>query len=489
MSRAGFRFSLPVLGQAAVMAALGVIAVVLFRLQGASTLHFDVSQERIVAVAAVLAIYVAFCLAIATRVSRRHAAVEHSATSDNEILIVYASQTGTAEALALRTLDTLRHGSIAARCLSIANVDSAMLAGCDRALFVVSTTGEGDAPDDAYAFVRDAMQNDATIPKLRYGLLSLGDREYQTFCGFGRMLEHWLREHGATPLFDSVEVDDGDEGALRHWQHQLTTLGANVEAADWSRPDYQRWTLAQRRVLNPGSPGAPAVWIRMEPIGNEVSPWQAGDVVEILPGPPGSDHPHREYSIASLPQDGGIELLVRQMRGADGQLGLGSGWLTERAVPGDEIALRTRRNASFHAPSDARPMILIGNGTGIAGLRALLKERIAAGRHRNWLLFGERTRAHDLHFGDELQQWHADAKLERMNCAYSRDEPRGRYVQHLVTETAETLRAWIADGASIYVCGSLRGMAPAVDTALADALGAAQMEQLRIEGRYRRDVY
>src|SRR5690606_17814853 len=47
--------------------------------------------------------------------------------------------------------------------------------------------------------------------------------------------------------------------------------------------------------------------------------------------------PHREYSIASLPGDRAIELLVRQMRDSNGRLGLGSGWLTEHAPVGGEI--------------------------------------------------------------------------------------------------------------------------------------------------------
>ena len=59
------------------------------------------------------------------------------------------------------------------------------------------------------------------------------------------------------------------------------------------------------------------------------------------------------------------------MRGPDGDLGLGSGWLTHVARLGDEIDLRLRSNRNFHAPDDDRPMILIGNGTGLAGLRAL----------------------------------------------------------------------------------------------------------------------
>ena len=47
----------------------------------------------------------------------------------------------------------------------------------------------------------------------------------------------------------------------------------------------------------------------------------------------------------------------------------------------------------------------------------------------------------------------------------------------------------VAAGAAIYVCGSLDGMAGGVDTVLREVLGAAQVEALIEEGRYRRDVY
>lgn len=72
---------------------------------------------------------------------------------------------------------------------------------------------------------------------------------------------------------------------------------------------------------------------------------------------------------------------------------------------------------------------------------------------------------------------------------FSRDQPERRYVQHRLLECAPQLRAWIGEGASIYVCGSLKGMAPEVDAALSQILGADVMEQLAVDGRYRRDVY
>jgi sulfite reductase (NADPH) flavoprotein alpha-component len=44
-------------------------------------------------------------------------------------------------------------------------------------------------------------------------------------------------------------------------------------------------------------------------------------------------------------------------------------------------------------------------------------------------------------------------------------------------------------GAAIYVCGSLAGMAPGVDAVLRATLGDVEVERLREAGRYRRDVY
>ena len=85
-------------------------------------------------------------------------------------------------------------------------------------------------------------------------------------------------------------------------------------------------------------------------------------------------------------------------------------------------------------------MILIGNGTGLAGLRALLKARLAAGRHRNWLVFGERQAAHDWFCRAEIEGWRDAGQLERLDAVFSRDQEERRYVQHLLREQAHGSR-------------------------------------------------
>ncbi|WP_363797987.1 sulfite reductase subunit alpha [Lysobacter firmicutimachus] len=496
--------------------------------------------------AALFAAYAGFVAAVAVsraRHARREALPALSPESPGEWLIAFASQTGFAEQLARRSHAALTEAGLRADLAVLGTLDAERLARYPRALFVVSTTGEGDAPDSAAAFVRRVMGAAAALPQLRYGVLALGDREYREYCAFGHRLDHWLRHAGAQPLFDLVEVDNGETGALRHWQHHLGLLAGRTDLPDWSAPAYAAWRLQQRRESNPGSAGAPAFHIALTPADGGGADWRAGDIAEIGPRNAGDEVarwlaqagldgaqtvrrdetslpiaevlagsrlpdpttcigqsaqavadalqplPHREYSIASLPADGSLQLLVRQMRRDDGRLGLGSGWLTEHAALGGEIDLRIRSNPSFHTPDDARPIVLIGNGTGLAGLRALLKTRIAAGHRRNWLLFGERNAACDLHYREELEAWRAGGAIERVDYAFSRDGQARVYVQDRLREQRPRVREWVAAGAAIYVCGSLEGMAPAVEAALQEAIGVEALENLAAQGRYRRDVY
>ncbi|USQ95089.1 sulfite reductase subunit alpha [Caulobacter sp. RL271] len=455
---------------------------------------FSPETRRLIAAGAVAGVYGLFCGGIALRetLRRRAARREVQALSQGAgepVLVAYASQTGFAEELANATAKALSDAGAPVTLRELGAVTAPDLTG--RALFVVSTTGEGDAPDPARAFIRDVMKDGADLSALRYGVLALGDSSYAHVCAFGRSLDAWLAHSGAAPLFDRVEVDDGDPGALRHWQGQLSLLTGVTDAPDWSRPAYGRWTLAERRLLNPGGPGGEAWHIRLTPPDPSVgdgAAWQAGDILEI--GPRNDPAlPHREYSIASLPSDGGVELIVRLTARADGQPGLGSGWLCQAAAVGGLIDARVRVNRGFHAPDPIRPLILIGSGTGLAGLRAHLKARAALGAHRNWLVFGERTSAHDFFHRAEIQGWKAAGVLERLDLAFSRDQTERTYVQHRLRAAAEVLRQWVTDGAAIYVCGSLEGMSRDVHAALVEVLGTETVERLTDEGLYRRDVY
>lgn len=466
----------------------------------ASLFSLYFSAPRDLSAALVLLAYLSFCLATLQRQRARQAMSQPPALQQLQqtVIVAYASQTGYAEQLARLTVQQLQQAGMHVQLLPLASLRAELLQQARRILFIVSTSGEGDAPDSAAGFSRQLLSRPLALPGLEYALLALGDRHYRQFCAFGHRLQHWLHQQQARSLFDLIEVDNADAGALRHWQHHLGLLSGHTELADWAAPAYQPWILAERRLLNPGSCGAPVYRLALTPPPD--SRWQAGDIAEIGPGyPPDAAPatvtaarpplPHREYSIATLPADGRLELLVRQMRRPDGSLGLGSGWLTAYAEPGQPVALRIRENRNFHTPPAPQRLILIANGTGLAGLRAHLKARAAAGQHGHWLIFGERQQAHDYYYREEIEAWQASGLLQRLDLCFSRDQPQRRYVQHALQENAGELQAWLGQGAAILVCGSLQGMAQDVHATLEQLLGAGQLEQLGESGRYLRDVY
>lgn len=405
-------------------------------------------------------------------------------------LIGFASQSGQAEQLAWQSAGQLQAAGLAVQVRPLASLTESDLSQAQKALFVVSTFGDGQAPDSARGFERRVLGQPWSLGHLDYALLSLGDRQYAHFCAFGQRLHQWLGARGARSAFAPVEVDSADPAPLQHWQQQLGQLTGSQPGQAWQGAAFEDWTLLGRELLNPGSQGEPVYLLALQPPGERS--WQAGDLIEMLPRL-SVDVPltteAREYSIASLPEDGVLELIVRQHRHSDGSFGLGSGWLTEHAPLGSPISLQLRRNSSFHLHHDDLPLILIGNGTGLAGLRSLLKARVAQGRQRNWLLFGERSESHDFFCRAELEGWLACGDLHRLDLAFSRDQAHKVYVQHRVRENAELLRKWLAEGAVIHICGSLQGMAGGVEETLVEIIGTDGLETLVEQGRYRRDVY
>ena len=495
-------------------------------------LAFVLREARLLAALLACLSYVLLCLAV--WLPRRQVAGDES----GDLLLAYASQSGQAREIATRSAAQLRQAGQACRLLPLERLQPSQLEQYRRALFVVSTYGEGEAPDNGALFERRLHTATADLRSLEFAVLALGDSHYRHFCAFGERLERRLRRLHATPLCDLLRVDRGDPATLRHWQQQLAQLAGSSDFDDWQPPQYEHWRLRERRLLNPGSLGGPVYHLRLD-CAEGARSWRAGDLVEI--GPRHSraacaallEHlglasdsrlndgslllealrtrrwpespeamrgleadallaalpalPHREYSIASQPGDGALELLVRLARRADGSPGLGSGWLCLEAGLDERIDLRIRSNPAFHGPDPGTPLILIGNGTGLAGLRAHLRERPPG--TRNWLLFGERQVSRDAFFADELQAWQASGHLQRLDLAWSRDQAQPVYVQHLLRDQADSLRRWLDDGAALYLCGSLQGMGLELHQLLCGLLGETQLQALAEQGRYRRDLY
>ena len=180
-------------------------------------------------------------------------------------------------------------------------------------------------------------------------------------------------------------------------------------------------------------------------------------------------------------------------------LGSASGFLAALAE-GDTAAVYVEPNERFRVPADdARDIIMIGPGTGVAPSRGFVQERAERGAAgRNWLFFGARHFNRDFLYQAEWQQALQRGELHELDLAFSRDQADKIYVQHRLRQRGREVHAWLREGAHLYVCGAI-SMGKDVHAALLeivaehaglDAEGASEfLAGLQKEGRYSRDVY
>src|SRR5918992_815758 len=96
--------------------------------------------------------------------------------------------------------------------------------------------------------------------------------------------------------------------------------------------------------------------------------WRLAEVIEVVPETP------RSYSIASAPEDERLMLAVDRLD--DGEV---SPYLTDVLMAGDKLELRGPIGGYFTwEAADGGPLLLVGGGSGVVPLMAMIRHRVAA---------------------------------------------------------------------------------------------------------------
>ncbi|MCP8898493.1 flavodoxin domain-containing protein [Gilvimarinus xylanilyticus] len=507
--------------------------------------------ERIALAALLALLYAAFTVFCYWRHGRKRLP-GRGATGRGDCIIAYASQSGRAHALAEQTLSAL-HGNAELINLNQLDEEKLLTCQRLLLVASTYGDGEAPDNGAAFAarFIRSSKPLD--LSHLRVSVLALGDSHYADYCRFGRQLHAWSIAAGAQELAPLIELDATNPAAehlaLQSWHRMLANLGGEFSVASAEitvMPVKQILHLTERECLNSGSPWQGLYRLALQARDSRLQ-FSAGDIADVYPrqdpqrcsqlldklalapesvlacpeGPQtaiewlatrewqdhsvptagaNSDAVHhwllslpviqpRQYTIACASCADRMELVVRQQYSADGHLGLASGFLTQQAPLATEVTLAIRDNSEFHTPPSEQPIILIGNGSGIAGLRAHLQHRANTGGEACWLIYGERDPATDRPFDAELNAWQVQGVIERLDRVFSRNTAQAEYVQQKLAQCGELLHQWLKRGACIYVCGSRIGMGQGVHEVLTELLSENTLTQLQAEGRYRRDVY
>lgn len=527
------------------------------------------------------------------------------------LTLLYGSESGNAEGLALKARKLAQRHGFDARVLDMADADPALLAKAQNLVVFVATWGEGDPPQRAADFHAKLMADGAPrLEGVKFAVLSLGDTAYANFCSVGQTIDARLEALGGERAADRVDLDlDFAKKAADWTERALTTLApAEPDAATVVHVDFRgAGPSLDEPAFTPETPLEAEITaaVNLNGTGSSSETWhielatdapgysyEPGDAIGVIPqneaelaadlalavglganadliGKLNKSHdittltrpvvdayakltgrsdvaaladteafkrfaadrqlvdlfaefpetltqeqllgllrplPPRLYSVASSAKAhaGETHLLVSAVRWQSHgrqRKGVTSTWLADRRKPGDRVGVYVKRNRHFRLPKDsARPIIMIGAGTGVAPYRAFVEERAETGiTSPSWLFFGARNYTNDFLYQLEWQEHLQGQALGRIDVAFSRDQPEKIYVQDRLWAQRDEIRGWIADGAHVYLCGDEKGLGRDVDAALARILaepknetieaGKAQLGELLRAGRYQRDVY
>jgi NADPH-dependent sulfite reductase flavoprotein alpha-component len=144
---------------------------------------------------------------------------------DKSVLVLWASQTGNAEALAQACSQQIADQGVRNRLVEMNDCGLDELAAARTALVVTSTFGAGGPPDNGADFWERIIAPGApALTDLRYAVLALGDSSYDDFCGHGRAIDERFAALGAARLLDRVECEPGEDEPAERWLREVPAV-------------------------------------------------------------------------------------------------------------------------------------------------------------------------------------------------------------------------------------------------------------------------
>ena len=146
-----------------------------------------------------------------------------------KLTVLYGTESGNSEELADRTVKAAKKRGFQAVMKNMSEISPADLEKSSNLLVIVSTWGDGDAPETAVAFHKEFMNSQLSLASVRYSVCSLGDTSYEKFCQIGKDFDAKLETFGASRISARQDCDVDYEDSYISWLEN--TLSALAPAA------------------------------------------------------------------------------------------------------------------------------------------------------------------------------------------------------------------------------------------------------------------
>ncbi len=182
------------------------------------------------------------------------------------------------------------------------------------------------------------------------------------------------------------------------------------------------------------------------------TPHRPGQHYDVRLSAPDGYQAQRSYSVASEPERRGeIDLTVERLD--DGEV---STYIHDVLTPGDQIEVRGPIGGYFvWEASQGGPLLLIGGGSGVVPLMAMIRHRAAAGSHvPTRLLYSSRT-PEDVIYAEELAKLTAARDGLEVFHTFTRAPPPGwtGYARRIDGQMLAEVIKPFGTTPTVYICG------------------------------------
>ena len=162
------------------------------------------------------------------------AVVASAPVAAGKLTVLYGTESGNCEVLADRTVKAAKKRGFQAVMKNMSEFSPADLVKAANLLVIVSTWGDGDAPETAVSFHKEFMAADLSLAGVKFSVCGLGDTSYEKFCQVGKDFDARLESMGATRVADRQDCDVDFEDSYVTWLESSLTALAPAAVAEVS---------------------------------------------------------------------------------------------------------------------------------------------------------------------------------------------------------------------------------------------------------------
>jgi sulfite reductase (NADPH) flavoprotein alpha-component len=149
-----------------------------------------------------------------------------------KLMVLFGTESGNSEVLADRTVKAAKKRGFKGVMKNMSEISPKDLAKVTNLLVIVSTWGDGEAPETAVSFHKEFMASKDALTGIRFSVCGLGDTSYEKFCQIGKEFDSHLEALGGTRISARQDCDVDYEESYTTWlESSLSALAPTTAAA------------------------------------------------------------------------------------------------------------------------------------------------------------------------------------------------------------------------------------------------------------------